>query len=142
MRDTHSSSANCSRNGLPDASTSARWKSRLASKECWTSGISARWVAIAARMRSTGAPRSAAMRAAPGSITSRASVGERMSAPWMSATRAPRLVCIWTSPSAASRRSASRTGVRETPSSAARSSWCRRLPRASSPEMIRARMAT
>src|ERR1700756_3775194 len=62
--------------------------------------------------------------------------------PWStSATRAPRLVRISTRPSAASRRSASRTGVRDTPSSSARSSWWTRPPRGSEPFAIRSRIA-
>src|SRR3954451_3482792 len=64
-----------------------------------------------------------------------------MSSGVMSATRAPRLGKSSTRPSAARRPSASRTGVREIPSCAARSScrsfaWCSR-----SPERMRSRSA-
>src|SRR5829696_6449178 len=62
-----------------------------------------------------------------------------MSACVMPAMRAPRLGSSSTSPSDASRASASRTGVRETPSSRESPSWCSRACSSSWPARMRSR---
>src|SRR4051794_1852494 len=132
--------------GWPASGISRSWKARLsgtsASRSCRGPGVPT------STMRSASSS-SAAMSAAValgtanpvswGSREARRSKTPSSSATVQVATRAPRLATISTRPSAASRVSASRTGVRLTPSRSASSTSPSREPGASSPARIRSR---
>ncbi|PRY56213.1 hypothetical protein B0I28_11095 [Glycomyces artemisiae] len=129
----------CASSGLRAAATSSRWNAAFASvrESARSRGSTHAW----SFSRSSGAAFAAARRAATGSSPARTSNRSAMSFGVGTVTMLPWPGTAVTRPSAASRWSASRSGMRETSNSAARSRSIRRAPGRSPTVTMRSRSA-
>src|SRR3954447_9381178 len=135
--------------GCSASATSRPWNSRLSgtsASRSWSGpGVPTAIISAASASRasaSAGVARGTARPVSRGSSAARSSKTPSSSATVQLVTFAPRLGVISTSPSAASRVSASRTGVRLTPSRSASSTSPSRTPAAKSPCRISSRSAS